>query len=40
MRAADLGGVANLAKVRIDPGQRTDLAQALVNELGITIGDD
>ncbi|MFD5620539.1 pentapeptide repeat-containing protein [Streptomyces yangpuensis] len=33
-------GVANLAKVRIDPGQQTDLAEALVNELDITIGDD
>ncbi|WP_405436627.1 pentapeptide repeat-containing protein [Streptomyces avidinii] len=33
-------GVANLAKVRIDPGQQSDLAEALVNELNITIGDD
>ncbi|MEW1756273.1 hypothetical protein AB0393_07205 [Streptomyces cyaneofuscatus] len=31
---------SNLAKIRIDPGQQTDLAQALVNELGITLGDD
>ncbi|MBW1601729.1 pentapeptide repeat-containing protein [Streptomyces sp. JJ66] len=43
LRGNDLSqirGVAHLAKVRIDPGQQTDLAQALVNELGITIGDD
>ncbi|MFD6181368.1 pentapeptide repeat-containing protein [Streptomyces goshikiensis] len=33
-------GVANLAKVRIDPGQQSALAEALVNELDITIGDD
>ncbi|WP_404955214.1 pentapeptide repeat-containing protein [Streptomyces sp. 147326] len=33
-------GVANLAKVRIDPGQQADLAEALVNELDITLGDD
>ncbi|MFJ6480461.1 MULTISPECIES: pentapeptide repeat-containing protein [unclassified Streptomyces] len=33
-------GVANLAKVHIAPGQQTDLAEALVNELDITIGDD
>lgn len=33
-------GVANLAKVHIDPGQQADLAEALVNELDITIGDD
>ncbi|QDY78229.1 pentapeptide repeat-containing protein [Streptomyces qinzhouensis] len=42
LRGNDLSrirGVANLAKVRIEPGQQTDLAQALVNELGITIGD-
>ncbi|MER6318634.1 hypothetical protein ABT237_33420, partial [Streptomyces sp. NPDC001581] len=32
--------VANLSKVRIDPGQQSDLAEALVNELDITIGDD
>ncbi|MFJ8848710.1 pentapeptide repeat-containing protein [Streptomyces cyaneofuscatus] len=37
---SQIRGVANLANVRIDPGQQTDLAQALVNELGITIGDD
>ncbi|MDX3377160.1 pentapeptide repeat-containing protein [Streptomyces sp. ME02-6991-2A] len=43
LRGNDLSqirGVANLAKIRIDPGQQTDLAQALVNELGIAIGDD
>jgi len=28
------------AKVRIDPGQQHDLAQALVSELDITVGDD
>ncbi|GAA2629559.1 hypothetical protein GCM10010425_30150 [Streptomyces spororaveus] len=33
-------GVANLAKVRIDPGQQSDLAEALVHELDIIIGDD
>ncbi|CAM5642312.1 hypothetical protein SAVIM338S_06304 [Streptomyces avidinii] len=33
-------GVANLAKVRIDPSQQSDLAEALVDELGITVGDD
>ncbi|MGW6407833.1 pentapeptide repeat-containing protein [Streptomyces vinaceus] len=33
-------GVAHLAKVRIDPGQQSDLAEALVSELDITIGDD
>ncbi|MEU3598905.1 pentapeptide repeat-containing protein [Streptomyces sp. NPDC006798] len=43
LRGNDLSrirGVTNLAKVRIDPGQQMDLAQALVNELDITIGDD
>ncbi|MCK8680973.1 pentapeptide repeat-containing protein [Streptomyces lichenis] len=43
LRGSDLSrirGVANLAEVRIDPGQHADLAQALVGELGITIGDD
>ncbi|MGW6821194.1 pentapeptide repeat-containing protein [Streptomyces sp. NPDC055005] len=33
-------GVANLAKIRIDPGQQSDLAEALVNELDMTLGDD
>ncbi|WP_327388132.1 pentapeptide repeat-containing protein [Streptomyces sp. NBC_01207] len=33
-------GVANLAKVRIDPGQQSDLTEALVSELDITLGDD
>ncbi|MFE5717621.1 pentapeptide repeat-containing protein [Streptomyces erythrochromogenes] len=33
-------GVANLAKVRIDAGQQPDLAEALVNELDIALGDD
>ncbi|MFE5523821.1 pentapeptide repeat-containing protein [Streptomyces virginiae] len=33
-------GVANLAKVRIAPGQQSDLAEALVHELDIIIGDD
>ncbi|MEV6394095.1 pentapeptide repeat-containing protein [Streptomyces sp. NPDC051907] len=43
LRGNDLSqirGVANLARVRIDQGQQTDLAQALVNELGIAVGDD
>ncbi|MFE5592936.1 pentapeptide repeat-containing protein [Streptomyces sp. NPDC056549] len=35
-----LRGVANLAKVRIDQGQQHDLAQALVNDLEIAVGDD
>ncbi|MEV0447602.1 pentapeptide repeat-containing protein [Streptomyces sp. NPDC050600] len=42
LRGNDLSavrGVAHLAKVRIGPGQQSDLAQALVNELGITVGD-
>ncbi|MFD9621861.1 pentapeptide repeat-containing protein [Streptomyces virginiae] len=33
-------GAANLAKVRIDHGQQSDLAEALVNELDISFGDD
>lgn len=33
-------GIAHLAKVRIDPAQQADLAQALVHELDITLGDD
>lgn len=37
---SQIRGVANLAKVRIDPGQQAHLAEALVNELDITIGDD
>ncbi|MEU5160207.1 pentapeptide repeat-containing protein [Streptomyces sp. NPDC020875] len=37
---ARIRGVANLAGVRIAPGQEPDLARALVNELGITVGDD
>ncbi|MFD7320558.1 pentapeptide repeat-containing protein [Streptomyces sp. NPDC059875] len=43
LRGNDLStirGVANLAKIRIAPGQQTELAQALVNELDITLGDD
>ncbi|GHE71282.1 pentapeptide repeat-containing protein [Streptomyces lavendulocolor] len=35
-----LRGLAHLAKVRIDPGQQHDLAQALVSELEIAVGDD
>jgi uncharacterized protein YjbI with pentapeptide repeats len=35
-----LRGLTRLAKVRIDPGQQHDLAQALVSELDITVGDD
>ena len=35
-----LRGLAHLAKVRIDPGQQHDLAQALVSELDIAVGDD
>lgn len=37
---SQIRGVTNLAKVRIDPGQQAHLAEALVNELDITIGDD
>ncbi|MFI8451375.1 pentapeptide repeat-containing protein [Streptomyces erythrochromogenes] len=37
---AAIRGVANLSRVRIDPGTQSDLAEALVNELDITIGDD
>ncbi|WP_431783110.1 pentapeptide repeat-containing protein [Streptomyces chumphonensis] len=43
LRGNDLSqirGVANLAKIRIDSGQQADLAQALVDELAITLGDD
>ncbi|MFE1788961.1 pentapeptide repeat-containing protein [Streptomyces sp. NPDC059525] len=43
LRGNDLStvrGVANLAKIRIDPGQQIQLAEAFVNELDITIGDD
>ncbi|WP_435060243.1 hypothetical protein [Streptomyces sp. bgisy060] len=35
-----LGRIALIAKVRIDPGQQHDLAQALVHDLDITVGDD
>ncbi|WEB38781.1 pentapeptide repeat-containing protein [Streptomyces yunnanensis] len=37
---ATIRGLANLKKVRIDPGQEADLAQALVAELDITLGED
>ncbi|GAA2643906.1 hypothetical protein GCM10010425_59460 [Streptomyces spororaveus] len=37
---SQIRGVAHLAKVRIDPGQQAHLAEALVNELDITVGDD
>ncbi|MFB7355978.1 pentapeptide repeat-containing protein [Streptomyces gardneri] len=37
---SQIRGVANLAKIRIDPAQQSELAEALVNELDITIGDD
>lgn len=37
---SQIRGVANLSQVRIDPGQQAHLADALVNELDITIGDD
>ncbi|MEU5915650.1 pentapeptide repeat-containing protein [Streptomyces sp. NPDC047141] len=43
LRGNDLSGirgVVNLAKARIDHTQQADLAHALVNELGITVGDD
>ncbi|MGW5532574.1 pentapeptide repeat-containing protein [Streptomyces xanthochromogenes] len=43
LRGNDLSavrGVSNLAKIRIDPGQQIQLAEAIVNELDITIGDD
>lgn len=43
MRENDLSairGAANLAKIRIDPGQQSELAEALVNELDITLGDN
>nr|WP_245240552.1 pentapeptide repeat-containing protein [Streptomyces spiramenti] len=35
-----LRGLPHLAKVRIDVGQQHDLAQALVSELNIAVGDD
>lgn len=35
-----LRGVANLSKIRIDDGQQADLAEALVGELHIVLGDD
>lgn len=43
LRGNDLStvrGVANLAKVRIEHGQQTQLAEALVDELQIALGDD
>ncbi|MBT2480791.1 pentapeptide repeat-containing protein [Streptomyces sp. ISL-94] len=43
LRGNDLStirGVANLVKVRIGHGQQSDLAEALVNELDMTLGDD
>ncbi|MCX4696378.1 pentapeptide repeat-containing protein [Streptomyces sp. NBC_01408] len=43
LRSNDLStirGVANLSKVRIGHGQQSDLAEALVNELDMTLGDD
>ncbi|MFJ8230314.1 pentapeptide repeat-containing protein [Streptomyces sp. NPDC094448] len=42
LRGNDLSqirGAANLARVRIETGQQTDLAKALVHELDMTIGD-
>ncbi|MFJ5675694.1 pentapeptide repeat-containing protein [Streptomyces sp. NPDC093097] len=42
LRGNDLSsirGLTNLTKVRIDPGQQADLAQALVAELDINLGD-
>ncbi|MFE2128650.1 pentapeptide repeat-containing protein [Streptomyces amritsarensis] len=33
-------GITNLAKIRIDHDQQIQLAEALVNELDITLGDD
>ncbi|MFG2298988.1 pentapeptide repeat-containing protein [Streptomyces sp. NPDC048603] len=33
-------GIINLAKIRIDHDQQIQLAEALMNELDITIGDD
>ncbi|MFF2813831.1 pentapeptide repeat-containing protein [Streptomyces sp. NPDC058000] len=43
LRGNDLSairGLTHLSKVRIDPAQQAELAQALVAELDITIGDD
>ncbi|WP_405979050.1 pentapeptide repeat-containing protein [Streptomyces sp. NBC_00158] len=43
LRGNDLSavrGVANLSKVRIGPGQEAELAEALVNDLDVSIGDD
>lgn len=37
---SDIRGAGNLARVRISHGQQAELAEALVHELGITIGDD
>ncbi|MEW2417532.1 pentapeptide repeat-containing protein [Streptomyces sp. NPDC046866] len=37
---SQIRGVANLTKVRIDHAQQDQLAEALVNELDITFGDD
>ncbi|MGW2038691.1 pentapeptide repeat-containing protein [Streptomyces virginiae] len=37
---SQIRGVANLKQIRIDPGQQDHLAEALVNELDIAIGDD
>ncbi|MFE3579135.1 pentapeptide repeat-containing protein [Streptomyces vinaceus] len=37
---ASVRGISNLAKIRIDPGQQIQLAEAIVSELDITIGDD
>ncbi|MFJ8013734.1 pentapeptide repeat-containing protein [Streptomyces sp. NPDC096339] len=43
LRGNDLSrirGVANLTKIRIDHGQQTQLAEALVDELQIALGDE
>ncbi|MFD3677916.1 pentapeptide repeat-containing protein [Streptomyces sp. NPDC058613] len=43
LRGNDLStirGVTNLSKVRIGHGQQSDLAEALVNELDMALGDD
>ncbi|MFE1578506.1 pentapeptide repeat-containing protein [Streptomyces fradiae] len=37
---SDIRGAGNLAKARIGHGQQAELAEALVRELGITVGDD
>ncbi|MEU3446967.1 pentapeptide repeat-containing protein [Streptomyces thermolilacinus] len=37
---SDIRGAGNLARVRIGHGQQAELAEALVRELAITIGDD